>query len=123
MTDPSSWHDGESGSHRACRLALGSWPTSETRQRGRARLHRRLRSRQGRVCEYPHRRPPPGAPVPPILPPRDGYLFLDKEKFHASFAGDLGAERAAFLADSQVPWGVNALAGSVTEPAWRTKPS
>jgi pimeloyl-ACP methyl ester carboxylesterase len=67
--------------------------------------------------------PPPGAPVPPILPPRDGYLFLDKEKFHASFAGDVSAERAAFLADSQVPWGVEALAGPVTEPAWRTKPS
>ena len=67
--------------------------------------------------------PPAGAPVPPILPPRDGYLFLDKEKFHASFAGDLSAERAAFLADSQVPWGVDALAGAVTEPAWRTKPS
>jgi pimeloyl-ACP methyl ester carboxylesterase len=66
---------------------------------------------------------PPGAPVPPILPPHDGYLFLDKEKFHASFAGDVSAERAAFLADSQVPWGVDALAGPVTEPAWRTKPS
>jgi pimeloyl-ACP methyl ester carboxylesterase len=67
--------------------------------------------------------PPPGAPVPPILPPRDGFLFLDREKFHASFAGDLPADLAAFLADSQVPWGVNALAGVVTEPAWRTKPS
>ena len=67
--------------------------------------------------------PAPGAPIPPILPPRDGYLFLDKEKFHASFAGDVNAERAAFLADSQVPWGLDALAGLVTEPAWRTKPS
>ena len=67
--------------------------------------------------------PPPGAPVPPILPPRDGYLFLDKDKFHASFAGDVSAERAAFLSDSQVPWGVDALAGLVTEAAWRTKPS
>ena len=67
--------------------------------------------------------PPPGAPVPPILPPRDGYLFLDREKFHDSFAGDVSAERAAFLADSQVPWGVEALAGAITEPAWRTKPS
>lgn len=67
--------------------------------------------------------PPPGAPVPPILPPREGYLFLDKDKFHASFAGDVSAERAAFLADSQVPWGVDALAGLVTEAAWRTKPS
>jgi pimeloyl-ACP methyl ester carboxylesterase len=67
--------------------------------------------------------PPPGAPVPPILPPIDGYLFLDKEKFHASFAGDVDAETAAFMAASQVPWGVNALAGQITNPAWKTKPS
>jgi len=67
--------------------------------------------------------PPPGAPVPPILPPRDGFLFLDREKFGASFAGDLPAEQTAFMADSQVPWGVDALGGEITEPAWRTKPS
>jgi pimeloyl-ACP methyl ester carboxylesterase len=67
--------------------------------------------------------PPPGAPVPPILPPRDGFLFLDREKFHASFAGDLGDDQAAFMADSQVPWSVEALAGTITEPAWRSKPS
>ena len=67
--------------------------------------------------------PPPGAPVPPILPPKDGFLFLDREKFAASFAGDLPAEQAAFMADSQVPWGVDALGGSITEPAWRIKPS
>src|SRR6478736_60788 len=67
--------------------------------------------------------PPPGAPVPPILPPRDGFLFLDREKFHASFAGDVSEEQAAFMADSQVPWGVDALGGTITEPAWRSKPS
>jgi len=67
--------------------------------------------------------PPPGAPVPPILPPKNGFLLLDREKFHASFAGDLPAEQAAFMADSQVPWGVDALGGQVSEPAWRTKPS
>ena len=67
--------------------------------------------------------PPPGAPVPPILPPKDGFLFLDRDKFHASFAGDVPAEQAAFMADSQVPWGVDALSGAITEPAWRTKPS
>jgi pimeloyl-ACP methyl ester carboxylesterase len=66
---------------------------------------------------------PPGAPVPPILPPRDGFLFLDREKFHASFAADVSAELAAFMADSQVPWGVDGLGGSITEPAWRVKPS
>src|SRR5215217_6013717 len=67
--------------------------------------------------------PPPGAPVPPILPPQDGFLFLDREKFHAAFAGDLSAEEAAFMADSQVPWGVDDLGGTVSEPAWRSKPS
>jgi pimeloyl-ACP methyl ester carboxylesterase len=67
--------------------------------------------------------PPPGAPVPPILPPQDGYLFLDQRKFHASFAADLDAEKAAFLADSQVPWGVAALDGAITEPAWKSKRS
>jgi pimeloyl-ACP methyl ester carboxylesterase len=67
--------------------------------------------------------PPPGAPVPPILPPKDGFLFLDRDKFHDAFAGDLSPEQAAFMADSQVPWGVNALGGAITEPAWRIKPS
>jgi pimeloyl-ACP methyl ester carboxylesterase len=67
--------------------------------------------------------PPPGAPVPPILPPQDGYLFLDKAKFPASFAADVDADTAAFMADSQVPWGVEALGGAVSQPAWKTKRS
>src|SRR3954467_4131860 len=67
--------------------------------------------------------PPPGAPVPPILPPQDGFLFLDRAKFAASFAADLPAKDAAFMADSQVPWGVEALGGAITEPAWRNRPS
>lgn len=67
--------------------------------------------------------PPPGAPVPPILPPQDGFLFLDKAKFPDSFAGDVEIEKATFMADSQVPWGVDALSGTVGEPAWRSKPS
>jgi pimeloyl-ACP methyl ester carboxylesterase len=67
--------------------------------------------------------PPPGAPAPPILPPQEGYLFLDKAKFPASFAADVDPEEAAFMADSQVPWGVEALSGTITEPAWKTKPS
>jgi pimeloyl-ACP methyl ester carboxylesterase len=67
--------------------------------------------------------PPPGAPVPPILPPQDGYLFLDKAKFRASFAADVDEEKAEFMAASQVPWGVEALDGKITQPAWKTKPS
>ena len=67
--------------------------------------------------------PPPGAPVPPILPPQDGYLLLDRAKFPASFAADVDAEKAAFMADSQVPWGVEALSGKISAPAWKAKPS
>src|ERR1700756_5224928 len=58
--------------------------------------------------------PPPGAPVPPILPPQDGFLFLDRAKFPASFAADVDAAKAEFMADSQVPWGVEALNGAIT---------
>jgi pimeloyl-ACP methyl ester carboxylesterase len=67
--------------------------------------------------------PAPGAPVPPILPPSNRVLFLDREKFHASFAADVPAAQAAFMADSQVPWGVGALGGVITDPAWRATPS
>src|SRR5260221_8748117 len=67
--------------------------------------------------------PVPGAPVPPILPPQDGFLFLDRAKFAASFAADVAPDAAAFMADAQVPWGVEALSGAVTEPAWRSKPT
>ena len=67
--------------------------------------------------------PAPGAPVPPILPPVKGYLFLDKIKFAASFAGDVDLDQAAFMADSQVPWGVGALGGTISNAAWKNKPS
>jgi pimeloyl-ACP methyl ester carboxylesterase len=67
--------------------------------------------------------PPPGAPVPPILPPQDGFLLLDRAKFAASFAADVDARKAEFMAESQVPWGLEALGGTISQPAWKTKPS
>jgi pimeloyl-ACP methyl ester carboxylesterase len=67
--------------------------------------------------------PPPGAPVPPILPPQDGFLLLDREQFAASFAADVPTELSSFMADAQVPWGVDALNGAVSDPAWRSRPS
>ena len=67
--------------------------------------------------------PPPDAPVPPILPPQDGFLLLDRTKFAASFAADVKPELAEFMAVSQVPWGLEAVNGEVTVPAWKSKPS
>jgi pimeloyl-ACP methyl ester carboxylesterase len=78
---------------------------------------------QGESVESLIKDPKPGAPVPPILPPQDGYLFLDKTKFHASFAADVDAKAAAFLADSMVPWSLVAVNGAITQPAWKSKPS
>src|SRR3984893_14845574 len=78
---------------------------------------------KGGAANMTTKEPPPGAPVPPILPPLDGYLFLDKTKFAASFAADVEPEKAAFMADSQVPWGTGSIGGAISEPAWRTKPS
>ena len=66
---------------------------------------------------------PAGGPQPPILPPREGFLLLDKSKFAAAFAGDVDPKTADFMAESQVPWGLGALTGSVTEAAWKSKPT
>jgi len=66
---------------------------------------------------------PQDGPQPPILPPEDGFLLLDRDKFAASFAADVAPELAAFMADAQVPWGVDAPSGTITEAAWRSKPS
>jgi pimeloyl-ACP methyl ester carboxylesterase len=67
--------------------------------------------------------PPAGAPVPPILPPQDGFLLLDRTQFEASFAADVESSLADFMANAQVPWGLDALNGEVTKPAWKVKPS
>jgi pimeloyl-ACP methyl ester carboxylesterase len=78
---------------------------------------------QGESVETLIANAPQGSMMPPVLPPQDGFLLLDREKFHEFFAADVSAEEAAFMADSQVPWGVGALSGTVSEPAWRSKPS
>lgn len=67
--------------------------------------------------------PVPGAPVPPILPPRDGFLLLDQAKFASAFAADIDPKKARFMAESQLPWGLGAAGGQVSEASWKVKPS
>ncbi len=66
---------------------------------------------------------PPDAPKPPILASTEGFLFLDKAQFPAAFAADVPPDVARFMADSQLPWGVQALSGTISSPAWKVKPS
>jgi pimeloyl-ACP methyl ester carboxylesterase len=68
-------------------------------------------------------KPVPGSTPPPILPPQDGWLMLDNAKFAAAFAGDVPLKKAQFMADSQVPWNVAAAGGTISTPAWKSKPS
>jgi pimeloyl-ACP methyl ester carboxylesterase len=67
--------------------------------------------------------PPPEAPIPPLLPPQNGFVTLDKSKFAAAFAADVDKDKAKFMADSQTPWGLEAINGKIKEPAWKNKPS
>jgi pimeloyl-ACP methyl ester carboxylesterase len=65
----------------------------------------------------------PGSPVPPVLPPIDGFLFLDQAKFHEAFASDVDAKQAKFMAVSQAPLSVASFATPITAPAWKAKRS
>ena len=98
-----------------------SWQRSKSR--GNSFISQTFAPDKGESVNTLIANPAPGAPVPPILPPQDGFLFLDKAKFPESFAADVNKEKVAFMADSQVPWGVNALGGTISNPAWRNKPS
>lgn len=66
---------------------------------------------------------PPDAPAPPCQPPKGGFVLLNELSFAAAFAADVDPAKAAFMAASQIPWGLQALHGKVGEPAWKSKPS
>ncbi len=117
-------HTGRSGDSRRAFVRRRRDHRSRHGSEGRrSRLHRGLCAGQGRVGVVPDQEPAAWRAVPPILPPQDGYLFLDRAQFRASFAADVSPEAASFMADSQVPWGLEALNDAVTEPAWKAKPS
>src|SRR5262245_29072836 len=64
----------------------------------------------------------PPALVPPLVT-RDGFITIDKAGFHQHFAQDVNGDVVAFMADAQVPWGLEAAGSAITAPAWKTKPS
>ena len=58
-----------------------------------------------------------------IKPTDDGYFYIDPAVFAADFAADVPADKAAFMAVSQVLISGDAFTHAVTTPAWRSKPS
>lgn len=66
----------------------------------------------------------PSLPESGLLPPdANGFVYFDKEKFHAGFAADLSKEEAQFMADAQQPIAVSCFTDVVTKAAWHNKPS
>jgi pimeloyl-ACP methyl ester carboxylesterase len=65
----------------------------------------------------------PPNPHSGILPPENGYLWFDKAKYHQGFCADLSVEKAAFMADSQVPVSASVFASMISVAAWKSKPS
>lgn len=66
---------------------------------------------------------PPDEPKAPLLPPQDGYLLVDPEKFPAAFAADVDPATTHFMAVAQVPWGLEAVQTRIAKAAWQTKPT
>jgi pimeloyl-ACP methyl ester carboxylesterase len=65
----------------------------------------------------------PGEAKAPLLPPQDGFLMVDPQRFPEAFGADVELERTRFMAASQVPWGLGAVTATVTRAAWRNKPA
>jgi len=53
----------------------------------------------------------------------DGFTYIDPAQFHELFAADLPADRAAFMARSQVLNRADNFSATITTAAWKTKPS
>ena len=67
--------------------------------------------------------PPPGAPVPPILPPKDGYLFLDKTKFCSLVRGRRGRAYRRLYGEFASSVGLGRAERPDYRSGLRTKPS
>jgi pimeloyl-ACP methyl ester carboxylesterase len=65
--------------------------------------------------------PSPGSTA--IEPDANGFLWINREKFHNSFAGGATADEAAIMATVQKPLALAAFRGKEGTPAWKTIPS
>lgn len=61
--------------------------------------------------------------APHLEPDSDGYLWLKADKFHESFCQDLSADEALVMAVTQKAPLASTFGDTVTDPAWRHKPS
>lgn len=61
--------------------------------------------------------------APNLAPDSDGYLWLKVDKFHESFCQDLTADEGLVMAITQKAPLASTFGNTVTDPAWRHKPS
>jgi len=66
---------------------------------------------------------PPSLGSTSIKPDTHGFLWIDRETFHSSFAGDVTVDEAFVMAAVQKPLGLAAFSGKEATPAWKTIPS
>ena len=66
---------------------------------------------------------PPSAGSTAIGPDNNGYLWIDRVRFHEAFVADATATEAAVMAAVQKPLAVAAFASVCGTPAWKSRPS
>jgi pimeloyl-ACP methyl ester carboxylesterase len=78
---------------------------------------------EGESLESLSKQGPPSPGSTAIEPDANGFLWINRDKFHDSFAGGATADEAAVMAAVQKPLSFAAFGGKETTPAWKTLPS
>jgi pimeloyl-ACP methyl ester carboxylesterase len=78
---------------------------------------------EGESLESLSKQGPPSPGSAAIEPDDKGFLWINREKFHKSFAGGATDDEAAIMAAVQKPLSFAAFGGQESIPAWKTIPS
>src|ERR1700679_4001353 len=78
---------------------------------------------EGESLESLSKQGPPSPGSAAIEPDDKGFLWINRDKFHKSFAGGATDGEASIMAGLQKPLGFAAFGGQESTPAWRTIPS